>query len=524
MFAHEQAVDSIEQAQALSRTRYFWWVNYLTDYTDFDFLWEPTPWQADQIHIWPSQHQDNGGTMLVPRQPVTDYNRDHAILPRNKRAPIVGIDHGNGLNIACDYTTRYISNYLGTLKRVLSKVNEEYVWVVSSVCDYTHFDFTWHPSEWQQSMLHVFPSWEQKFGDTFYVHVPSFLDKTKNLELLEWFDTIHFVEDVIIPRQPVSVVKHSEDSQVTAIMQHEFTDPIVQFTVGQVQCLQTPTINLWRQATRAVTPLSPGAGTVLVPRDAKNFIKTQVYDYPVIDKTYNTICHDEPLDIVFISNGEVNADYNYEKLKFYAGDWNKIKRVDRVNGRVAAYHAAARASSTPWFFAVFAKIEVDLEFDWAWQPDRLQEPKHYIFHARNPINGLEYGHQAIIAYNRDLVLNNLGTGLDFTLDSAHEVVPILSGTAYYHNDPWMCWRTAFRETLKLCAATDVESKYRLKQWTKDCGPRDDYDYARWSHIGAQDAVEYYESVNGDFDELKKSYDWAWLASYAFIKHSLSPGQ
>ena len=524
MFAHEQAVDSIEQAQALSRTRYFWWINYLTDYTDFDFLWEPTPWQANQIHVWPSQHQDNGGTMLVPRHPVTDYNRDHAILPRNKRAPIVGIDHGNGLNIACDYTTRYISNYLGTLKRVLSKIEEEYVWVVSSVCDYTHFDFTWHPSEWQQAMLHVFPSWEQKFGDTFYVHVPSFLSKTENLELLEWFDTIHFVEDVIIPRRSMPVVKHSEDSQVTAIMRHEFTDPVVQFTVGQGQRLQTPTINLWRQATRAVIPLSPGAGTVLVPRDAKNFIKTQVYDYPVIDKAYKTFCHDEPLDIVFISNGEVNADYNYEKLRFYAGNWNKIKRVDRVNGRVAAYHAAAQASSTPWFFAVFAKLEVNPDFDWFWQPDRLQEPKHYIFHARNPINGLEYGHQAMIAYNKELVLNNTGRGLDFTLDSAHEVVPIVSGTAYYHNDPWMCWRTAFRETLKLRAATDVESKHRLKQWVKDCGPRDDYDYAKWSHIGAQDAVEYYESVNGDFDELRKSYDWTWLASYAFVKHSLSPDQ
>jgi hypothetical protein len=192
---------------------------------------------------------------------------------------------------------------------------------------------------------------------------------------------------------------------------------------------------------------------------------------------------------VFISNGEVNADYNYEKLKFHAGDQNRIRRVDRVPGRVAAYHAAANASTTPWFFAVFAKLEVDYLFDWSWQPDRLQQAKHYIFHARNPINGLEYGHQAMIAYNKQLTLANTGTGLDFTLDSAHEVVPILSGTAYYHMDPWMCWRTAFREVLKLCSATDIESQYRLKQWIKECGPRNDYDYARWSHIGAQDAVE-----------------------------------
>jgi hypothetical protein len=306
-------------------------------------------------------------------------------------------------------------------------------------------------------------------------------------------------------------------------MAHDFVDPVVQFTVACRE-IKVPAVNLWRQETRAVIPLSPGAGTVLVPRDAKNFIKTQVYDYPVIDKAHKTTCNDQLLDIVFISNGEVNADYNYEKLKFYVGDRNRVSRVDKVNGRVAAYHAAAHQSTTPWFFAVFAKLEVNPEFDWTWQPDRLQQAKHYIFYARNPVNGLEYGHQAMIAYNKHLVLNNLGTGLDFTLDSAHEVVPILSGTAYYHNDPWMCWRTAFREALKLRAATDVESQYRLRQWLKPCDTRDDYDYAKWSHIGAQDAVEYYESVNGEFEELKKSYDWAWLSSYVFVKHNLIPSR
>jgi hypothetical protein len=78
---------------------------------------------------------------------------------------------------------------------------------------------------------------------------------------------------------------------------------------------------------------------------------------------------------------------------------NIVHRSSGVNGRVAAYQAAAELSQTPWFFAVFAKLRVNPTFDWAWQPDRLQEPKHYIFHAFNPTNGLTYGHQAMIAYN-----------------------------------------------------------------------------------------------------------------------------
>jgi hypothetical protein len=229
---------------------------------------------------------------------------------------------------------------------------------------------------------------------------------------------------------------------------------------------------------------------------------------------------DQLLDIVFIQNGEPNAEQNYKRLSLLPKD-NRLVRVDNINGRAAAYHAAARASTTPWFFAVFAKLEVDIDFDWTWQPDRMQQAKHYIFHARNPVNELVYGHQAMIAYNRQLVLDNPGVGLDFTLDSPHEVVPILSGQARYDTSEWSAWRTAFREVLKLKASLpDVENEYRITQWLthrlRAC--------SRMSVAGAEDALEYYDEVGGDFDQLKKSYEWSWLASYAFFKRNLTTNQ
>jgi hypothetical protein len=661
LFAHERACESIEQAQQLSRTRYFWVVNYLTDYTGFDFLWEPVPWQDKYTHVWPSQWDQFYGAYLVPKHadtiqyhihdcvlpaqphpenfktlipcdfdyswvphpfdppyiyvfgnqwyqaekmPTVEYHapgateRKFVHFPRaellldqtywkvpedidttdfdfswrpdpgsppyiyqfatqhqktggpqyvvpgatdvkyidqirartsSKASAIIEIDHldGNAGQIANTIkTSRYFDNYLDTLKRIAKTIPDEheFVWICSSICDYTDFDFSWHPEQWQATMLHVFQSSGEKFGDTFFMHVPTFKHRSETCQLLDWYD-LNFV-DISVPRRCLPVIKHNLDSQADAIKQYTWQGPLAVF-VAEGSTLNPdilPVVPLWRENTKTIVPCSPGAGVTVVPKSAVSYIKTQAYNYPYILKTKRQLYEDQPLDIVFISNGEVNADYNYEKLKFHAGDCNRIRRVDRVNGRVAAYHAAAEASTTPWFFAVFAKLEVNPEFDWTWQPDRLQQAKHYIFHARNPINGLEYGHQAMIAYNKELVLNNPGTGLDFTLDSAHEVVPILSGTAYYHNDPWMCWRTAFREALKLRAATDVESQYRLKHWLKPCEPSDDYDYAKWSHIGAQDAVEYYESVNGDFAELRKSYDWAWLSSYAFVKHNLTPDQ
>ena len=101
-------------------------------------------------------------------------------------------------------------------------------------------------------------------------------------------------------------------------------------------------------------------------------------------------------------------------------------------------------------------------------------------------------------------------------------MPIVSGTANYAETPWMAWRTAFREALKLRASLpDVENEYRLNMWLSDAGEVLNSDWSRW---GAEDAVEYYEAVNGDPTELRKSYEWDWLASYALIKRNLTPDQ
>jgi hypothetical protein len=278
------------------------------------------------------------------------------------------------------------------------------------------------------------------------------------------------------------------------------------------------TVPLWREQTKTIIPLNPGASSVVVPKTAIPYIKTQLYDYPYIDKTHRMLT--DPLqDIVFISNGEPNSEQNYKRLSLLPKS-NRLVRVDNINGRAAAYHAAAEASTTPWFFAVFAKLEVDIDFDFAWQPDRMQEAKHYIFHARNPCNGLIYGHQAMIAYNKQLVLANPGVGLDFTLDSPHEVVPILSGIAHYTSTPWMAWRTAFRECIKLRdSLPDVENEYRLSKWLDVNSDEAD---PQWSRLGAEDAVEYYDEVQGNFDALKLSYEWKWLSSYVFVKRGLAP--
>jgi hypothetical protein len=515
-------VASIAEAKLLSKTRYLWMLDGANDYSTFDLAWEPVPWESKQTHVWPSQWQDNGGTYLVPNVADETNYRTEVIHRTSITDPVIFLDFNNADSEITHNTirdtftnvtkTRFISSYHGTLTRVIQQVDSEYVWVVSSVCDYSNFDFTWHPSEWQSEMLHVFPSNEQKFGDTFYIHVPTFKEQINNIELLEWYQTIHFVEGIQLPRYCIPYVQTSDNSIVEDVKQYDFVEPVVLFTNNTSKEYTIPTTNMWREKTRTVVPLSNGANTTLVTRDAKNHVSTQIYDYPYISKKiYANTYKDNPLDIIFISNGESNAEQNWNHLCSLTSN---AKRIDGVDGRVQAYQAAAKLSNTAWFFAVFAKLQVNNDFDWSWQPDRLQQSKHYIFHAKNPITGLEYGHMAMIAYNKELVLNNDAPGLDFTLDQEHEVVPILSGTAYYADSIEVAWRSAFREVIKLQDSPSIDNEYRLAKWVDS----NSTELGIWSQRGASDAIEYYSSVNGEFEALRLTYEWKWLDAYFIQKY------
>ena len=507
-----------------------WYVPAHVNVTDMDFSWVPDPGESPYVYQFATQHQKTGGPQYrVPGATEFKYVDIMRSEVKREAAPIFEIDHLDGNAGQIENTVRrvrYFDNYRDTLIRLAKSLvgQHEHVWVCSSICDYSGFDFSWHPERWQSSMLHVFASNEQKFGDTFYMHVPTFAERAEKKQLLEWY-SVNYVPRKIVPRRPMPVIEHTADSHVGAVQTESWPGPLALFTTNGMP-ITVPAVNLWRSETRAIVPLSTGASAVVVPRSAVASVRTQLYDYPVIDKSQRKRHSDQVLDIVFISNGEPNARSNYLQMSVYLANesryTNRVHVIEGINGRVAAYHAAARASTTPWFFAVFAKLEVNQMFDWTWQPDRMQQPKHYIFHAINPVNGLQYGHQAMIAYNQELVLNNPGLGLDFTLDSAHEVVPINSGTAQYNVTPWMTWRTAFREVIKLCSSADVESQYRLKQWLAT--PRTNVENWAWSVWGAEDAVEYYQAVKGDPTELRKSYEWDWLASYAFVKRSLTPDQ
>ena len=265
----------------------------------------------------------------------------------------------------------------------------------------------------------------------------------------------------------------------------------------------------WSPAT--IYAFGPDNDVMLVPKEAGPYITEQVYDYPHIQKKSTPATISTEMDVIFISYDEPNAEKHWHILKTQCP---RAKRIQNVKGQTEAYHAAARLSNTEWFYIVFPKLEVLSTFDFSYQPDRLKNICHYIFYAKNPVNNLEYGHGAIVLYNKQLTLSTISPkGLDFTLSAPHDTVPIVSAINHLDVDPWMAWRTAFREVMKLKQSIDitpsVESSYRLKIWTTEAnGPN-----GKWVINGSNDASNYYDQYKTSYKDLIKSYDFQWLKNF-----------
>lgn len=371
--------------------------------------------------------------------------------------------------------TRYNNTHLATIKRIVERARTEYVWVVSDLCDYTDFDFAWQPVPWEAEQIHCWASGDQKYGDTFLIPVDAFKRQAEGLKVLGWYEHINWHSDGV----------------------HRTTLGNMYEWIKRVDCNVKFDPNLWEK--RDIHVFTESGSVLLVPRDCKQHFRTQYYDYPYILRHTGKNIAENLLDVVYVSNGEKNADLNWDRLKKLCP---RAKRIDGVNGRAEAYKACAELSDTDWFLNVFAKCQVFDDFDFSWQPDYMQNNKHYIFDAHNPVTDLTYGHMGIIAYNKQLVLDCNEWGLDFTLSMPHASVSITASIADYATTPYETWRTAFREVVKLTQQSDVESQYRLQQWLNVGNG----DMGSWSIQGAKDALDFV----AEEQDLQLSFEWAFL--------------
>ena len=398
----------------------------------------------------------------------------------------------------------FVDSYLTVLKSIITDINTEYFWFFANFMDLKTVDIDYIPEQHEKNQIHVWYNTHplggtNKEGNVFLIPTKAFKNQCKDIQFLRDFKDINYHEHPNLFQNwiPKTAFKLKDPYKT-----YYESEPNYYKWLHNKDIDKKNIPNFFPSFWEDVKLYTWGKtnDVILVPH--KDNIK-QFYDFDRIVH-YDLDYSSKLMDIVFLSYDEPNADENWEKLK---AKHPRAKRVHGVPARTLAYVTAALKSETDYFFAVFPTIEIDDSFDFTFQPDRLKEPCHYIFHCKNPVNGLEYGHRAVILYNKQLCLDTKKPGLDFTLSQAHTVVPTLCGTSHFNVSPEISWRVAFREVIKLCAMKQtVESRYRLKKWCElGKGP-----YAELVQRGALDAIDYYEKNKHDQDALSLSYELDWL--------------
>ena len=398
-------------------------------------------------------------------------------------------------------TMRYIGRHLDMIKRAATKAQTEYFWVISSCCDYSNFDFNYIPKPWEATQIHCWASGTQKFGDTFLINLVEW-NKQKNVEKLEWYQHVNYHSDGV-PRLPWPTAQ-ANDNLAESVMNHKFESVYTTFYTAGSSGEPNYDVNLWEK--RDFIAFNKTGHVSMCPRDVKQTIKTQIYDWHYIKYVDEPNLAQKPQDIVFISYDEKNADHHWQKLhqRFPAA-----QRIHGVKGLVPAIKAAAQTATTDWFYAVFGKTEIVDSFDFTFQPDRLRHPANYVFYAYNPILDHSYGHDGVVMYDKNWVLNIAEWDLDLTMSHHVVTVPIISCINHLDHSPWAAWRTAFREAYKLSYYIDkcptIDDEYHLHLWlTKENTPM-----GKYSKLGANQGREYY-LTNKEKDY--KVNDWEWLES------------
>ena len=402
----------------------------------------------------------------------------------------------------------FVQSYMEILKSLVNDARTSHVWMLSTLIDYSTFNFDYIPEQHQDQQIHVWHNEEQKEGDTMLIPCAEFLQQAEQLKFLRDFKNINYHSAVLnYSAWPVrsfefNTLIEQVQSQKELYVNYYYREPIYYIP------------SFWEDV--KLYGLDKSRLNLLVPRFP---VKKELHEYSpkllLKDKSAPVY-----FDIVFIHNNEPQHEENFQALLSVAeGKPNRVKVIAGVQGRNQAYKAAADISDTEYFYAVFAKIKTDPSFGFDFVPDTLKSPRHYIFDCYDPVIDYTYGHQAIILYNKKMVLENTGTGLDFTLSQQHDHVKLLSAETTFYQDPLVAYRTAFREVVKLLYAQKicptVEGNHILLKWYTES----DMQNASYVRDAYTDAVDFVNKYSADFEKLFQSYEWEFVDNLYQLRYN-----
>jgi hypothetical protein len=213
-------------------------------------------------------------------------------------------------------------------------------------------------------------------------------------------------------------------------------------------------------------------------------------------------------DIFFLSCGESYAEEHFQLLK---NRFPFVRRIDGVKGIYAAHKVAAIKSTTSHFWVVDADVLVSEQFYFNYSVNPQEFDVVHIWHSRNDINDAVYGNGGIKLLPKFLFDIEHTGKVDITtgLSDQIKILPEVTAIHAIGTSPYVAWRSAFREAVKLTLQADAESQKRLQTWMTKGLSKPNGGYAV---LGAKAGNKYAQSNSLDTLKIAKINDYAWLHS------------
>lgn len=216
-------------------------------------------------------------------------------------------------------------------------------------------------------------------------------------------------------------------------------------------------------------------------------------------------------DIVMIVGDETNAGDNWQRLHALTPAACRVSGASTIKD---AYANAAQAASTPYFFAVDGDNWL-LE-DFGFETDLVPETDEtLIWNARNPVNGLVYGHGGIklLPTERTRRIAEL-SAVDVTISvgDTTRFVPVTASEHRFNASPFETWRAAFRECAKLASHSMPGMPEHLRiQWLEVwCTKGAVAPFGNWCLLGAQEGRLFGQQFAANRDAIRQVNDFRWL--------------
>lgn len=499
-----------------------WYVEKDVDVLEtFKFDYQINNWDGNNIHVWQKINPktgltyDYGGVWLYPKEPKSKRPK-YVKKPAStqKSYPVYFLDHRK--------------DQLKQLEEFDKKTNATMFYVVDPLIKLKKdFDFSYYPTQWDQSYVHVFLCGREHRGVRLYPK--GYITKSdltiEDIVHNRMEDIKYLNVDVSERKQwPIEVYQTQTREELKEILQRnkefeyvftidhdvdicaEFSD---RYFIPEPSHMNK--IHLWQRMSPESIHVHSYGGMRLWPTDLDiNEIKTSDIE---LNRLKNRRYVRKPgavynnYDIVFISYLDPDAERKFETIKNRVS--NNIYWVKDVEGIFNAHKKAAETVSTKMFWVIDSDADVSCEFNFNFIPEVYDQDVVHVWHSWNPVARIEYGYGGVKLFNTEQVKNATSWGLDFTtgLSSKFKVIPEVACTTQFNVDAFTTWRSAFREAVKLTLKDDDESIQRLKYWLN---PVPDAEFSEYAKQGAEAGKALAEKNRNRLKQLEKINDYKWL--------------